>query len=166
MQAQSKNGFNLSGAFIPEEDIHPGGLPRDGIPAIDEPYFIDALAAEFLKPSDRVLGIVRNGIAHAYPVAILNWHEVVNDNFSKEKIVVTYCPLCGTGIAYQASVGGEALTFGVSGLLYNSDMLLYDRQTQSLWSQMLMQAISGPRKGKRLQIIPLEHTSWADWQQL
>jgi hypothetical protein len=164
VQGQLKNGFDLSGALIPADDVLSGGPPRDGIPAINEPRFIDALAARFLKPTDRVLGIVRNDVAKAYPVSILNWHEIVNDSFADEPIVVTYCPLCGTGIAYQAKVRGQVLKFGVSGLLYNSDMLLYDRQTLSLWSQIRKQAVSGPQSGVRLQAIAVEHTTWADWR--
>ncbi len=162
---QIKNGFNLSGALIPEDEILSGGPPRDGIPAINAPKFVKSDEARFLQPTDRVLGIVRHGVAKAYPVSILNWHEIVNDTFADEPIVVTYCPLCGTGIAYFARAGDQVLRFGVSGLLYNSDMLLYDRQTQSLWSQIRKQAVSGPMKGKRLQAIPLMHTAWADWRQ-
>ncbi len=164
-QSQVKNGFNLSGSLIPEDEILSGGPPRDGIPAIDTPKFVNAVMARSLKPKDRVLGIVRNGVAKAYPVSILNWHEIVNDTFAGEPIVVSYCPLCGTGIAYFARAGDQVLRFGVSGLLYNSDMLLYDRQTQSLWSQIRRQAISGSMKGERLQSIPLMHTTWVDWRQ-
>lgn len=162
-QAQVKNGFDVSGALIPESEILSGGPPRDGIPAIDTPRFVSASAARFLQPTDRVLGIDRNGVTKAYPILVLNWHEIVNDSFVGEPIVVSFCPLCGTGIAYLAQVGNRELSFGVSGLLYNSDMLLYDRQTQSLWSQIRKQAVSGRMKGARLQAIPLMHTTWADW---
>lgn len=162
-QAQIKNGFNLSGALIPEDEILSGGPPRDGIPAIDAPNFVSADAAHFLRPTDRVLGIARNGVIKAYPISILNWHEIVNDMFADTPIVVSYCPLCGSGIAYLAKPGDRILKFGVSGLLYNSDMLLYDRQTLSLWSQIGKQAVSGPMQGQRLQAIPVTHTTWADW---
>ena len=164
-QSQVKNGFNLSGALIPEDKILSGGPPRDGIPALNAPKFVNADVADFLQPTDRVLGIARNGVAKAYPVSILNWHEIVNDAFADEPIAVTYCPLCGTGIAYLARAGDQVLKFGVSGLLYNSDMLLYDRKTQSLWSQIRKQAVSGPMKGERLEVIALMHTTWADWRQ-
>jgi hypothetical protein len=125
---------------------------------------VPARDAGFPGPDDRVLGIMRNGISKAYPVAILNWHEIVNDRFNDEPIVVTFCPLCGTGIAYLATVDGKTLEFGVSGLLYNSDMLLYDRQTESLWSQIRRQAVSGPMKGAKLQPVVLTHTRWRDWK--
>jgi hypothetical protein len=157
------NGFDLSGALVPVDAIERGGPPRDGIPSIDEPRFISADAASFLAPGDRVLGVHRNGVAKAYPVAILNWHEIVNDRFAGEPITVTYCPLCGTGMAYEARVGEQTLDFGVSGLLYNSDVLFYDRQTESLWSQIMARAVTGPMRGERLEMIALTHTTWADW---
>jgi len=164
-QGAEKNGFNLTGALIAEDEIHSGGPPRDGIPAIDKPRFVKPVDAHFLQSDDRVLGISRNGVSKAYPIAILNWHEIVNDGFAGEPVVVSFCPLCGTGMAYLATVDDQVLDFGVSGLLYNSDMLLYDRQTQSLWSQLRRQAVSGPMKGVKLQVLPTEHTQWADWKQ-
>lgn len=112
-----------------------------------------------------MLGLARGGIARAYPVRILNWHEVVNDQLGSEAIAVTYCPLCGTGMAFDARVGGkEPSSFGVSGLLFNSDVLLYDRGAESLWSQIMEQAVAGPMKGTKLVPVPLTHTSWADWR--
>lgn len=159
------NGFDLSDALVPVAEIHGGGPAKDGIPALDHPAFIAADRADFLDPDDRVLGMVRHGVAKAYPIAILNWHEVVNDQFGAEPVVVTFCPLCGTGMAFLATVDGQALTFGVSGLLYNSDVLLYDRQTESLWSQIMTTAIAGPLKGRRLTMAPVAHTTWADWRQ-
>jgi hypothetical protein len=156
------NGFNVSGALVPADKILRGGPPKDGIPAIDAPKFV-APAAAGLKPDDRVLGVSYAGIARAYPVRIMNWHEVVNDRFGDAMVAVTYCPLCGTGIAFDARVGPYGLSFGVSGLLYNSDVLLYDRATKSLWSQLKQQAITGMFRGASLKPLPLEHTSWADW---
>lgn len=158
------NGFRVDGASIPVAEIRHGGPPRDGIPAIDEPRFVSAAAARFLTPDDRVVGIVRGGIARAYPIAILNWHEVVNDRFGDEAIAVTFCPLCGTAMVFAAEVGSRELQFGVSGLLYNSDVLLYDRQTESLWSQIMAEAVAGPMKGTRLEFLPTAHTTWADWR--
>lgn len=159
-----RNGFDLSGALVPPAEVLQGGPPRDGIPAIDRPKFVSAAEARFLAPDARVLGIARGGLAKGYPVSILNWHEVVNDRFGEELVVVTFCPLCGTGMAFRSELDGRALQFGVSGLLYNSDVLLYDRQTQSLWSQIRAQAISGPMKGRKLEPIALSHTSWQDWR--
>lgn len=157
------NGFDLSDASVPAEDIRAGGPPRDSIPALDTPRFVAPGTEDLPHGQDRVLGLSHNGLTKAYPIAILNWHEIVNDAFAGEPVTVTYCPLCRSGMAYRAKLGGSPLRFGVSGLLYNSDVLLYDRQTQSLWSQLGVQAISGPFKGQRLEPLPLSHTTWAEW---
>ena len=159
-----KNGFDLTAALVPSGEIFSGGPGRDGIPAIDEPHFVAVDAAGTPAADERVLGITFNGVSKAYPVAILNWHEVVNDEFDGSPVVVTYCPLCGTGIAYHAGIDDRRLTFGVTGLLYNSDMLLYDRQTESVWSQIRRQAVAGPLKGKQLEPLVLMHTRWTDWR--
>jgi len=161
--AAQSNGFDLTGALVPVAEIRAGGPPKDGIPSIDSPRFVSAAAAGFLKPDSRVLGIDLHGQARAYPIAILNWHEVVNDRIGPEAIAVTFCPLCGTGMAFRAGLAGDPMVFGVSGLLYNSDVLLYDRATLSLWSQLLAKAVSGPMKGRVLEAVPVAHTSWADW---
>ncbi|MCB1914837.1 MAG: DUF3179 domain-containing protein [Rhodocyclaceae bacterium] len=162
--AQQFNGFEISNAEIPSAQILRGGPPRDGIPAIDRPRFVPNRDATELDGDDRVLGLVLYGEARAYPVAIMNWHEIVNDEFGGHAVAVTYCPLCGSGVAYRAEVAGRRLRFGVSGLLYNSDVLLYDRQTESLWSQIASRAISGPMRGTELAMLALEHTRWSDWR--
>lgn len=162
--SEIKNGFDLSGSLVPIDEILSGGPPRDGIPAIDKPRFMPVNKVHWLQNDDRVLGIDYAGETKAYPIAILNWHEVVNDQVGQEAIVVTFCPLCNTGMAFKAKVGGENKRFGVSGLLYNSDVLLYDRETESLWSQIARQAISGPLKGQRLEMISVAHTTWQDWK--
>jgi hypothetical protein len=120
--ADADNGFDLSDSLVPVEEIHHGGPARDGIPAIDRPRFVNASVVDYLLGDDRVLGINRNGISKAYPINILNHHEIVNDDLGREAIVISYCPLCGTGMAFLASVEGSTLEFGVSGLLYNSDV--------------------------------------------
>lgn len=157
------NGFDVAGALVPVAAIERGGPPKDGIPAIDRPKFVDGKDAA-LAPHDRVLGLALHGLAKAYPVRILNWHEVVNDRFGAVPVAVTYCPLCGTGIAFDARLGDKVLNFGVSGLLYNSDVLLYDRGSESLWSQLKQLAVAGPLKGTSLTALPLEHTTWKDWR--
>ncbi len=163
--AVTLNGFDIEDdALVPVDEIHAGGPPRDGIPAITRPRFVSADGATRLKADEWVLGISWNGVTKAYPVAIMNYHEIVNDRFGDKPVVVTFCPLCGSGIAYSALVDGREMSFGVSGLLYNSDVLLYDRQTDSLWSQMLSQAVSGPMKGSRLEMLPLTQTRWAAWR--
>jgi hypothetical protein len=159
------NGFVIDQPLIPESEIYHGGPPRDGIPSIDDPIFISPDQAEFLKESDRVLGVTFNGISKAYAIRILNYHELVNDDFNQHPVVVSFCPLCGTGMAFDASIDGKTKEFGVSGLLYNSDLLMYDRQSNSLWSQIEGRAISGPAKGQRLKRLVVDHTSWKSWHQ-
>ena len=162
--AQSKNGFNLEGSLIPVNEILSGGPAKDGIPAIDNPRFVVADKANYLNDNSIILGINYKGSRKAYPINILNWHEIVNDTFNETPVVITFCPLCGSGMAFLATIGNKRYTFGVSGLLYNSDVLLYDRQTESLWSQLMSQAISGQHKGRRLQSLPVLHTTWLDWK--
>lgn len=164
LKAQTKNGFDLGNALIPAAEVKSGGPPKDGIPSIDKPKFIEPGAADFLMQNERVLGLEHNGVAKAYPIKIMNWHEIVNDEFGDKSVVVTYCPLCGSGVAYDARVAGKDREFGVSGLLYNNDVLLYDRESESLWSQIMSKAVAGPLKGTELQVLPLQLTTWADWQ--
>lgn len=158
------NGFDLSDTSVPADQIYHGGPPRDGIPALTNPLFISAEEANFLSPDSRLIGVNIKGAAKAYPISILNYHEIVNDEIAGQRIAVTFCPLCGTGIVYDAYLDGEFLEFGVSGLLYNSDVLLYDRQTESLWSQVMSTAVSGPKKGQKLRRIAAQHTDWKTWQ--
>ncbi len=162
---ETRNGFDLQHSLVPIEAIHSGGPPRDGIPALDDPDLVPAAKADFLVAKDRVLGVAARGEARAYPIKILNWHEIVNDELAGQPIVVTYCPLCGTGIVFDAHVAGRTLEFGVSGLLYNSDVLLYDRQTESLWSQIAKEAIGGPLRGVPLAALPATHTTWRAWRE-
>jgi len=161
--AERKNGFDVSNALIDADEIVSGGPKKDGIPAIDQPKFVAAKHVDFLTPTERVLGLVIAGVAKAYPVKILNWHEIVNDRIRGNAFVVTYCPLCGTGVAFWSNIRGLNLKFGVSGLLYNSDVLFYDRQTESLWSQIDAKAVSGKLAGAELQQLVLSHTTWSDW---
>ena len=158
------NGFDISDALIPARDIYWGGVSKDGIQSIDQPKFVAATEADFLHDKDRVLGISRNGIAKSYPIRTLDRHEIVNDYFGDESVVVTYCPLCYSGMSFALGADSVARTFGVSGLLYNSDVLLYDRQTGSLWSQIMSRAVSGPLKGTEITPIVTANTTWRDWR--
>ena len=157
------NGFDLSRHAVPPSEILSGGPPRDGIPALTHSRSILAAEAQLL-PDDRVLGIEIGGIAKAYPVRLLNWHEVVNDDIAGTPVVITYCPLCASGVAFDRRVDGETLVFGVSGLLYNSNVLLYDRQSENLWTQIGMKALAGPRTGTGLRPLPLYHGTWSAWR--
>jgi len=161
--AGPNNGFDVSNAIIPVGEILAGGPPKDGIPALSDPDLIDAEAASYLKPDDRVIGVTMDGISRAYPIAILNWHEIVNDTINGQRYAVTFCPLCGTAVAFYSDIAGSTTDFGVSGLLYNSDVLLYDRETESLWSQIMSQAVAGKLVGEKLKAFPVSHTTWRDW---
>lgn len=159
------SGFDYSRHSIPVDEIFSGGPPKDGIPSLDQPRFMTSNQAKnFVKDGDRVLGLARNGHAKAYPVKILNWHEIVNDKIGNQAVVVTFCPLCGTGMVFDARVKGQSLIFGVSGLLYQSDMLLYDRKTESLWSQIKTEAVTGPLTGARLKLLSSTQTTWRQWK--
>lgn len=161
--ALSKNGFELDNSLIDPQLILHGGPPKDGIPALHYPQFVKNNNADFLAENDRVLGVIFDGQAKAYPIKILNWHEVVNDRIAPHEFIVSYCPLCGTGMVFSSRVDNNILKFGVSGLLYNSDVLLYDQQTGSLWSQILGKSISGEYAGYQLDQLPVVHTSWRQW---
>lgn len=150
---------------MPVQEIVAGGADKDGIPSLDYPQYVNAAEAKFLRGRERVLGIAFNGVHRAYPIKILNHHEIVNDVIDGTPIVITFCPLCGTGMAFRAEHNGQRLIFGVSGLLFNNDVLLYDRQSQSLWSQIMSEAISGPMRGTRLIAIAVSHTTWRDWRE-
>jgi len=153
-------GLEFSPSRIPLKDIHDGGPPKDGIPALTAPQFDRASDAGYMRPQDRVLVVQINGETKAYPIKILNWHELVNDTLGGQDILVSYCPLCGTGMVFDAQVDGQRLMFGVSGKLYNSNVLFYDKGTESLWSQAAMEAVTGPMMGKTLHLLPSVHTSW------
>jgi hypothetical protein len=162
--AASLNGFDLDDALIPSDEVFHGGPGKDGIPAIDEPKFDRATDVKWLQDDDRVLGMTLAGVSKAYPLRILNWHEIVNDRFGSDPVVVSYCPLCGSGMVMSANSAGRLMTFGVSGLLYKSDMLLYDRETESLWSQLMKQAVTGKMKGARLELLNSQNTTWKAWR--
>ena len=161
--APVKNGFDLANSSVPADQILQGGPPRDGIPAINDPFFEPAVAVTWLNDADQVIGVALAGEARAYPIRILNWHEIVNDEFGDQAVLVTFCPLCGTGIVFSPDGTGRP-DFGVSGLLYNSDVLLYDRKTESLWSQILAEAVAGPQVGMQLTVLPSLQTTWGKWR--
>jgi hypothetical protein len=156
--------FNIEGLTIARKDIYSGGPPKDGIPALLEPDFSPADLATYLAPEDEVIGVHIGGESKAYPLRILVWHELANDTVGGVPIAVTYCPLCGTCMVFDRRVDGETHTFGVSRLLYQSDVLFYDHQQHGLWSQLKMAAVSGPLAGKPLQWIPSERTRWGRWR--
>ena len=156
-------GFTLDNAIVPKDEILAGGPPKDGIPALLEPKFVSAERADFLSPEDQVIGVLLYGQPMAYPTKILNWHEVVNDTVGDMPIVVTFWPLTQTGVVYSGKIDDTIFTFGVSGRLYKSNVLIYDHQTESLWSQLKETAIAGPMVGKKLIKISAQRTTWKRW---
>jgi Protein of unknown function (DUF3179) len=150
--------------LVDPSDIISGGPPPDGIPPIDDPRFLVPSNVDFLSPQEPVISLVVEDDARAYPAQIMVWHEIVNDTIGGVPVTVTYCPLCNTGIAFRRPViDGELLDFGTSGKLYHSNLVMYDRQTESLWPQALGQAVMGPLTGTRLELIPVQMVAWEDW---
>jgi len=162
--AATKNGFDLSNSIISEDKILSGGPSKDGIPSIDKPKFIDIKDVHYLRDEDIIIGLNHNGIQKAYPTRILVWHEIANDTIDTLNVAVTYCPLCGTAMVFDREIEGKLRSFGVSGLLYQSDVLMYDRETNSLWSQLAMKSISGKSVGSELKWLPSQHLTWKAWK--
>ncbi len=161
------NGFSLDNLELPISEIYPGGPARTGIVPLEKPTFEPAdCAQEFVSSEDYVIGIHYNGVTRAYPVKIMGYHEVVNDRVGEEEILVTYSPLTGSALAFEAPKQNAAHAFGVSGLVYNNNSLLYDRATESLWSQLTGQAVSGEEAGRRMKQIPVTYTTWNHWAEL
>lgn len=162
----AEGNISMENLRIPRDQIHAGGPPKDGIPALTDPQLVSAAVAESLAPTERVVGVSVQGESRAYPLRILNYHEIVNDTLAGTPIVVTYCPLCDSAVVFRRQVEDQVLEFGVSGLLYQSNVLMYDRSrgAQSLWSQLAGQAVSGPFSGTRLTPLPVELTTWGRWR--
>ena len=154
---------DFSKSAVAFDEILSGGPPKDGIPSIDDPRFVSVAEAGELSPSEPVIGLEVAGDARAYPLRILTWHEIVNDTVGGTPVAVTYCPLCNAAIVFDRRVGGAATTFGTTGLLRHSDLVMYDRATESWWQQFLGEAIVGERTGERLALVPARLESWANF---
>ena len=158
-------------ARIRPEEIVFGGVPVEGIPALDRPAHVPAAAAAYLSDSERVFGVSVKGETRAYPLRILDWHEMVNDVVGGEPVTLSYCTLCGSGVLYATrGADGEARTFGTSGLLYRSNKLMVDRQTRTLWSNLTGEAVLGRladpagtnKPPARLAVLPVVVTTWKE----
>lgn len=166
--AQGRNRFAASWPdtdFVRSEidldEVISGGPPKDGIPALSAPKFIHAADETLLTDREPVMSVALPGqTARAYPIRYLMWHEIVNDSIGGVPVLVTFCPLCNTGMVFDPRVNGRALSFGVSGLLRHSDMIMYDRQTESWWQQALGQGIVGTHSGRQLKQLPALMESW------
>lgn len=150
-------------------EIYWGGVPVDGIPPLDNPAMVAAGEADYLLDDDLVFGLEIDGDARAYPLRILGWHEMMNDVVGGVPVALAYCTLCGSGILYETAVEGRAapFVFSSTGLLYRSNKLMYDRETDSVWNQFTGEPVMGPLvdSGLRLEIRPLAITTWAKWRE-
>lgn len=153
-------------ATVRIEEVQWGGVPVDGIPALVNPRMLPARAATWLDDRDAVFGVSLNGDHRAYPLRILDWHEMANDVVGGKPVALAYCTLCGSGVLYDASAGGRTFEFGSSGFLFRSNKLMYDRQTRTLWNHMTGEPVVGPLVGRgiRLARLPVVVTSWGEWR--
>ena len=149
---------------IPRDQVADGGPGKDGIPSIDTPQFIAAVGNAEIADDTLVIGLVYDGETKAYSHDILNWHEIVNDGDAAAPFVVSFCPLTGSSVAWESNPLAGDPTYGVSGLLYESNLILYDRETDSHWSQMLEESVEGLERGDRPQGIQVIETSMATWR--
>ncbi len=158
---QNANDINASGTYVrgcPEKDCYP---------SLDSPKFLTAEEGDMVwSDDDEVLGLVYGGIAKAYPLKIINYHHIVNDRFEDEPIAITRCGLCDTGIAYKRAIKGRETEFGVLGTLLNSCLVLYDRGTNTSWTQIGGNAIEGELVGEKLIPIEMEHVTWGQWKEM
>jgi hypothetical protein len=170
-------GFALNPCLVRRDLIVASGMPKDGLPALVEPVVWTVAQADaatrprkFLVPGDRVIGIMLGGQARAYPLRVLVWHEVVNDALAGRPILVTYNPLCDSAVVFARAAAGRVRIFAFSGLLYDSNLLMYERQPartgESLWIQLLFRAVTGPSAaaGETLEVLPISVASWGDWR--
>ncbi len=140
------------------------GQVKDGIPALRDPNFVPVAEVTFLNDREPVIAFQHNGEARAYPLQILMWHEIVNDVVGGRPVLITFCPLCNTAIAFDRTVDGTVLSFGVSGFLRNSDLVMFDDETESFWQQITGEAIVGVRTGTNLELLPSSIVSWEDFR--
>ncbi len=151
---------------VPLNEFLSGGPGKDGIPAVDDPKFADVSAIDFLEDQEPVIMVGLDDTWRAYPIQILMWHEIVNDVIGDTPVAVTFCPLCHTAIAFDRTVDGQVLDFGVSGNLRHSDLVMYDRQTESWWQQATGRGIVGHFSGTALEFLPSQLVSWAQFKEL
>lgn len=158
---QEWNRTDFRKRSIDFDEIRSGGVPKDGIPSIDAPEFVPVSQARNIADTEPVIGLIIDGDARAYPLYIMIWHEIVNDIIGGVPIAVTYCPLCNAAVVFDRRAAGKVLEFGTTGKLRFSDLVMYDRQTQSWWQQFLGQAIVGKLTGTRLKMLPARLESFA-----
>lgn len=149
--------------LIDTSKVISGGPPPDGIPPLDAPTFEVAADVDWLEPQEPVLSLTVDAETRAYPLRVMTWHEIVNDTVAGVPLAVTYCPLCNSGVAFEREVDGEVLSFGTSGLLFQDNLVMYDRASESLWPQLTGEASIGVRTGEQLVAIPLGTVPWSEF---
>lgn len=160
---------NIATWLVPENEVFDGGPGQDGIPSVDDPVFVSDFSnatLSYLKDNDLVVGVKVGDDVRAYPHPVLDWHEIVNDEIEALPLAITYCPLTGTAIGWNRLVNGQETEFGVSGLLYNTNLIPYDRNSGSRWSQMGLKSVNGDLKGQDIQTHHLVETTWKTWKDL
>jgi len=151
--------------IIDPSKIIGGGPPKDGIPSIDNPKYVSVQEADqWIEDNELVIAIIYKGVKRVYPLQIMVWHEIVNDNIAGDPILITYCPLCGTGLAFERKISGEEVEFGTSGKLYQNNLVMYDRKTDTYWTQIDGRAIVGELSGMELTPISIDTVSWREWK--
>ena len=151
--------------IVDPDKIVGGGPPKDGIPSIDNPKFVPLKEAEqWIEDNELVLGIIYKGVKRVYPLQIMVWHEIVNDTIAGDPLLITYCPLCGSGVAFERVINRETVEFGTSGKLYNSNLGMYDRKTDTYWSQIDGLAIVGELTGMKLKMVRIDTVTWGEWK--
>ena len=152
---------DFSRATIPASDVMSGGPPKDGIPAVDQPVFVDVTEAdEWLDDDEPVFVVSADGRTHIYPVQILTYHEIVNDVVGTTPLTITYCPLCNSGLTFRRHFNGEVLDFGTTGRLRLSNLIMYDRQSETWWQQATGEGLVGQFAGFRLDVYPMLMVPW------
>ncbi len=153
--------------LVHPSEIMSGGPPPDGIPSIDNPKFVSVNEADaWLEDDDIVVVFIRGDTVRFYPFQILVWHEIVNDTVEGYPVLITYCPLCGSAIAYERTIDGKPVEFGTSGKLYNSNLVMYDRKTNTYWTQIGGRAIIGDLVGAELVPVSINTVLWGNWRDL
>ena len=157
-------GSGIDDWLVPLEEVIDGGTGKDGIPALVNPKLIPASKAEYLKDDDLIVGYRFEEDIRAYPHKILNWHEIVNDDLNGRKIAIFHCPLTGTSVGWERDYSGQTTTFGVSGLLYNTNLMPYDRTTNGTWSQISGLCVNGELIGTKAKTFQVFETEWKTWK--
>jgi len=155
---------DFSKSLVPLEEFQSGGPPKDGIPAIDDPHFTRAENVDWLEGREPVIAVTVGVETRGYPIQILTWHEIANDRIGGVPVAVTFCPLCNTAIVFDRRLEGDVLSFGTTGKLRESDLVMYDRKTESWWQQFSGEALVGTLAGKKLRQLSARIVSWEEFR--